>query len=131
MPQPESMTTADSGSVTVQATETSLVYQPCRPTVPVMTFVITGGVVSGGALSTHVYVPVIVDVEPEVLLVYGLDGDALWNVHVFPVGVSVAGKLNATEVLGATSNSALLSELPPGLLKVTVVLLLACPPELV
>jgi hypothetical protein len=46
VPHPESITTADWASVTVQATDTLLVYQPLEPAVPVMTFVITGGVVS-------------------------------------------------------------------------------------
>jgi hypothetical protein len=48
VPHPESITTEDSGSVTAQATDTLLVYQPCKPSVPVITFVITGGVASDG-----------------------------------------------------------------------------------
>jgi hypothetical protein len=46
IPQPESMTTAESGSFTLQVTVTLLVYQPLSPLVPLTTFVITGGVVS-------------------------------------------------------------------------------------
>jgi hypothetical protein len=46
VPQPESMTAAESGSVTVHATVTLLVYQPLLPAVPVMVFVMTGAVVS-------------------------------------------------------------------------------------
>ena len=47
VPQPESITTAESGSATDQVTVTSLVYQPFAPAVPVTTFVIAGGVESG------------------------------------------------------------------------------------
>src|SRR5215211_5418341 len=46
VPQPESMTTAESGSVTVHTTETLLVYQPLAPLVPLTLLAITGGVVS-------------------------------------------------------------------------------------
>ena len=42
---------ADSASVAVQVTVTSLVYHPLSPRVPVISGVITGGVVSdGGAI---------------------------------------------------------------------------------
>ena len=41
--------TVDSGSVTVHATVTLLLYQPLLPSVPVTFGVITGGVVSVGA----------------------------------------------------------------------------------
>src|SRR5687767_5501410 len=43
VPQPESMTTVDSGSVTDQATVTSEMYQPLVPDVPITVLVITGG----------------------------------------------------------------------------------------
>jgi hypothetical protein len=46
VPHPESTTTAESGSVTVQATWTAERYQPLFPSVPVTTFVMTGGVES-------------------------------------------------------------------------------------
>jgi hypothetical protein len=46
VPQPESMTTGESGSLTLHATLTLLVYQPLFPSVPLTTFVITGAVVS-------------------------------------------------------------------------------------
>jgi hypothetical protein len=46
VPQPESMTKAESGSLTLHVTVTLLVYQPLSPLVPLTTFVITGGVVS-------------------------------------------------------------------------------------
>jgi len=46
VPQPESIATAESGSVTDHATMTVLVYQPFVPSVPVTVFVTTGGVVS-------------------------------------------------------------------------------------
>jgi hypothetical protein len=45
-PQPVCEVTVESGSVTVQVTETLLVYQPLFPSVPVIVGVITGGVVS-------------------------------------------------------------------------------------
>ena len=41
--------TADSASLTVHDTFTSLVYQPFVPDVPVTRGLMTGGVVSGGA----------------------------------------------------------------------------------
>src|SRR4051812_24107196 len=44
-PQPADESMADSGSVTVQLTLTSLVYQPLLPSVPVMMGAITGAVV--------------------------------------------------------------------------------------
>src|SRR5690606_21270090 len=44
--QPSSIVTADSSSVTVHVTVTSLVYQPSLPSVPVIVGVMTGGVAS-------------------------------------------------------------------------------------
>ncbi len=45
--QPSSIVTSDSGSVTVHSTETLLTYQPLLPSVPLMVYEISGGVVSG------------------------------------------------------------------------------------
>jgi hypothetical protein len=45
-PQPFWEVIVDSGSVTVQLTETSLVYQPFVPRVPTTFGVMTGGVLS-------------------------------------------------------------------------------------
>src|SRR5689334_5742176 len=44
--QPVELVTAESGSVTVQVSVTSEVYQPCDPSVPTMFGVMTGGVAS-------------------------------------------------------------------------------------
>jgi len=52
MPQPESITTADCASMTLQVTLTSLVYQLFKPRVPVTTLVMTGGVVSPAGAET-------------------------------------------------------------------------------
>jgi len=46
VPQPDLRILEDSGSVTVHAMVTSLVYQPSLPSVPVTVGVITGGVLS-------------------------------------------------------------------------------------
>jgi hypothetical protein len=48
VPQPVDEEMPDSGSVTVQLTVTTLLYQPLAPTVPLTFGVITGGVVSVG-----------------------------------------------------------------------------------
>ena len=61
-PQPESITTADWASVTLQVTVTSEVCQPFEPTVPETTLVITGGVESVGAGGATVSV---IDTSPE------------------------------------------------------------------
>jgi hypothetical protein len=46
VPQPDFLILLDSGSVTIQARPTLLVYQPLAPRVPVTVAVTTGGVVS-------------------------------------------------------------------------------------
>jgi hypothetical protein len=56
VPQPVCDETVESGSVTVQLTVTSLVYQPLFPSVPVTLGVITGGVVSVGPATVSVNV---------------------------------------------------------------------------
>jgi hypothetical protein len=53
-PQPLVFETVDPSSVTVQVSETSLVYQPLLPTAPVTVGVITGGVASGAANDTTI-----------------------------------------------------------------------------
>jgi hypothetical protein len=55
-PQSVVEVTADSGSLTVQDTVTSLVYQPFRPSVPTTVGVITGAVVSTGVKETRLNV---------------------------------------------------------------------------
>ncbi len=59
--------TADSSSLTVQATVTSDVYQSLEPTVPLIVFVMTGGVVSEAAvtLSVKFALLVVVPVPPD------------------------------------------------------------------
>lgn len=54
VPQPEDDEIAESGSVTVQPTETLLVYQPLFPSVPLTLGVITGGVESAGTVKVKV-----------------------------------------------------------------------------
>jgi hypothetical protein len=56
VPHPLCEEIAESGSVTVQLTDTSLVYQPFIPRVPVTFGVMTGGVESGGAVTFTVNV---------------------------------------------------------------------------
>ena len=50
VPHPESTMGADSKSSTNQSTITLLVYQPFVPAVPMIEFVITGGVTSGSVM---------------------------------------------------------------------------------
>ena len=54
--QPEVEVIVDSESVTVQVTVTSPMYHPLLPSVPVTTWAITGGVVSGGVRTWSVNV---------------------------------------------------------------------------
>jgi hypothetical protein len=53
-PHPESMTTEDWASVTLQVTVTFEVYHPFEPEVPLTTLVMAGGVVSEGAAGATV-----------------------------------------------------------------------------
>jgi hypothetical protein len=68
-PHPVVDVTADCGSLTAHETETLLVYHPLFPRVPTMLGVITGGVVSGAAVTRSVNDSLLVVPVPPVLVV--------------------------------------------------------------